>query len=371
VWTSDTIGEYRFEVCDVTNHRRYNFVGGLKKPYIMAWLDEKDNFNHIQIRLESENRKRRISEPVSKRTLQKFISDWKFVVNANYHPEFFYKLPWREAGLNYENLPKLQKVNDQNIDAILDKLILEEDPFYPEPDIQDDDFVTRFKQQKKQARLRFNACVKCQKISRDKENEFFTGLESVLQTPHIEQKWLVIIALHFYMRNQIKDTEAFYDFVFNNLLSKYYLIRKETFEMIRTHILVQPESAFIIVEKLLNEKDINLKMYGISLLQYFARFIGSVTTDVLYLRHPYPIKVNKSFAERLFPLYDIAFEIQESIISHFQKMKRYKNLALHPQDTFDYFYNSKEPAFEKAYNMNLLLRPLYRLKKPFEKYEHK
>ncbi|NHJ47907.1 MAG: hypothetical protein FK733_08975 [Asgard group archaeon] len=371
VWTSDTPGEYRVEVCDATNHRRFSFIGGLKKPYMMAWLDEKTNFKHIRIRLENENRKRKVTEPISKRTLQKFMSDWEFVVNANYHPEFFFVLSWREAGLNYENLPKLQKVNDYSINTILDNLVLEEDPFYPEPLFEDDDFEIRFKKQKEEAKIRYDACINCQKISRDKENEFYTGLESLLQTPHIEQKWLVVIALHYYLRNQINDTEAFYDFVYNGLLNNYYLIRKETFEMLKTHILVQPESAFIIIEKLLNEKNINLKLFGISLLQDYSRFMNGIVSKDLYLRNPYPVKLNKSIAERLIPLYNLSFEIQDSVISHFQKMKQYKNLSTYDDEQFDYFYNADEPAHEKVNNLNLLLRPLTKLKEPFVKYEHK
>jgi hypothetical protein len=369
VWTSDYIGEYRVEVCDATNHRRFRFIGGLKKPFVMAWLDGKNEFGNIKTRLEFQNKQ--VSEAVSKRTLGKFISDWQFVVDANYHPEFFFILPWRDAGLSYENLPKLKNISDQNLDDILTKLTLEDDPFYPEPLWGYDDFEAQFKEQKKEAKKRYDACLNCQKISREKENEFYTGLESVLQTPHIEQKWLVVIALHFYLRNQINDTEAFYDFVYNSLLNKYYLIRKETFEMMKTHVLVQPESAFIIIEKLINEKDINLKLYGIELLQYFARFMNSVSNKDLYLRHPYPIKLNKSYAKQLFPLYDLSFDIQESIINHFQKMKRYKNLTIYSNEQFNYFYNAKEPLHEKVFNLNLLLQPLSKLKEPFVKYEHK
>lgn len=370
VWTSDTRGEYRVEVCDAANHRRFSFIGGLKKPFIMAWLDPNNKFENIKTRLEYQNNKR-VNKPVSKRTLQKFLSDWQFIVNANYHPEFFFILPWREAGLSYENLPKLKKVMNHNLDSILTNLSIEEDPFYPEPLFEDDDFEDRFKEQKKSAKTRYDACINCQTISRKQEDDFYTGLELLLQSPHLEQKWLTVVALHFYLRNQINETDALYDFVFNNLHNRYYLIRKETIEMLKTHILVQPESALFIIENLLTEKNISLKLYGISLLQDFSRFMNSAEDKELYLRNPYPIKLNKNYADELIPLYDEAFEIQETVINHFQKMKQFKEVTTYTKGQFDYFYNDDEPTHKKVCNFNLLLRGLYRLKGPFAKYEHK
>ena len=371
VWTSDTAGELRVDVCNAANHRRFSFYGGLQRPYMMAWMDAKNDLKNIRLRLEVENVKNKISEPVTKKTLEKFFSDWQLIVNMNYHPEFFFSKPWKEVGLNYENLPILQKISIGNFYPIISKLTLEDDPCYPEPLLDDDDFEIRFAEQATDAKMRYDACINCQIIPRNQENEYFAELESLVQTPILEQKWLGVIALHFYLRNQIKDTNAFYDFVSNNLLNNFYLIRKETIEAMKTHILVQPESALVIIDRLLTEKDINLRLIGTSLLQDFSRFIYAIENKDLYLKNPYPLKLNTSYAEKLIPLFDIAFEIQETVLNYFQKIKQFKDNTTYTKEQFEKFYNAADPIHIKVNNLNLLLRSLSRLKEPFSNYESK
>lgn len=146
-----------------------------------------------------------VRESVEREELKAFLENWKGIVNENYYPEFFFLTPLDEIGLHYETLPKYEKIGNVSLASIIDEIKLNEDPFYPEPDISKYNFKSEFTQQIQKAKERTAACISCQSLARNYEEDLFKELKKFHTSDLLEQRWLSLVALFFYQRNQITN----------------------------------------------------------------------------------------------------------------------------------------------------------------------
>jgi len=343
-WTSDSIGEQRINVCRTAFHRYFHYYGGLKKPYPYAWLYRRNDFSAIQKRVNFENEDFWLQESDSK--LKEFFQIWEYIVNENFMPEFFLYPAQKEKGMNYENLPKLFSRKNIKLDTILSNLKLDTEPFEGENSFdENENSFDFFSREVKIIQERRNACIACQSLDRKSEIDFFDGITDLQKTPILEQHWLSLHALHFFIRKQVKNQEEFMKIIWKNLLSDYYLLRKETFEIIKTIFLVQPDLGLRILNSLLNDKNINLKLFGVQLLKQVQNFFLYLEEDKIYLENPFRIKLNKSFQMTLLPLFELAFDFQYTLFDHLERKNAYWN-------EMNYF--SKEKVLEKTTKSNSL-----------------
>ena len=366
VWTSDEIGKHRFDICQNANHRYFHFYGGLKKPYPFSWIYPKNDFHKIKERVELENEELWIQEP--EKEVQKFLQNWNYLVDEEFMPEFFFLPAHKEFGLTYENLPKYKSKSSLAFKEIFDNLTIDKDSFPNEHSLTEDtDIELSYKKELQVIAKRKDASISCQSIDRKLETDFIDQIENLLESKIIEQKWLAIQSIHYYIRGGIVNKLKFQTIFERTLLDDYYLIRKETVELLQTVILIQPDFGIDLLKNFLDKKNINIKLFAIKLLKKLYSFFNYLDGDKIYLENPYKIRLKLSHRDYLLPLYEQALDIQQSLFKHFERKNTLWN---------DMQYFEKEEVLERIsnlkprevlMNLNHALR-LHELRKPFKEF---
>lgn len=280
-WTSDNIGEERFNVCYEAQHRYFRFYGDTYDIDFFAWLYPYQEIQKISDRITKEYHAK-LSDK-SKIQLEHFLTHWEYLAQENLFPEFFLQKP-KEYGFAFEKLLKKKKEEECNLLEIFNSLTLELDPLQTEPTEADqEDLEEIFNHLSNRAAERYNCCVNCQLLDRSHEKEFFKQLTGLQKTTILEQKWLALIALHYYQVTGITDTQLYIDFVKRNLLDNLYLIRKECYEVIKSTIFFNPKVVLALLDDLLEETNPNALLYSIAILKDFSYFLREVLIESSYI----------------------------------------------------------------------------------------
>ncbi|HUT82780.1 MAG TPA: hypothetical protein VMZ29_16410 [Candidatus Bathyarchaeia archaeon] len=314
-WSSDSIGESRFNVCQEAKHKMFRFYGGTNKPYHFAWIYPFDEIEVIKNRIKKELTEN--PDFVDYNEYEYFIKNWQYLVKEGFYPEHFIRTPKKafedvilKKTLRLENYP-LEKINEL--------LTLEKEPYFSEPDYGDKNFIKIFQKQETEAKSRSKAIDNCKNIDRKYEEDFFDVVKSYLESPIQEQKWLGIKALTNYAITGIEDQERFYKIIYSCLKDKKYLIRTEIAELMYNYSFYYPNQAVNLIGKLFNTSEVNLMLYGIL---FTKRFHSLLETETNYLDHSEKkITFGKENYELLIPLFERALNYQNIFLESLLEKK--------------------------------------------------
>ncbi len=146
------------------------------------------------------------------------------------------------------------------------------------------------------------------------------------KTTILEQKWLALIALHYYQITGINNTQLYIDFVKRNLFDNLYLIRKECYEVIRSTIFFNPKVVLALLDDLLEETNPNALLYCIAILKDFSFSLTEVLTGSAYVNlgdfnknH----RLKNSFYSQLITRFQCALKKQEEFKSNLLRKKSF------------------------------------------------
>ena len=251
--TGDSDGEERLDVCKAAGHRVLFFHGRYDRAHHFAWLYPKQDFNEIESSVSEQYKYR--TNPGGKPEL--FLKTWKLLVDEGFNPEWFLPTPGLRIHsiLDFNDF-KRKESNTISLDTIRDFLTISENPYSND----------NYKEQREYAISRHRACIESMNINRTEESEFAKFLNELSSSPILEQRWLSLMSMRYYLFNRLSDFSNFDEWIIQNLIASEYLIRDEARDMLQILILKEPEIALNFTANLIESRIFNQVMTGMDLL---------------------------------------------------------------------------------------------------------
>ena len=246
-------GEERLDVCKAAGHRVLFFHGAYNRAHHLAWLYPMQNFREIESSVTDQYNS--MSNPSGKPEL--FLQIWRFLVDNGFNPEWFLPTPGLRIHsiLDFNDFIRRES-NSISLESISDFLTISENPYSTD----------NFKQQMEYAISRHRACIESMNINRKDESEFAKFLKELSNSSILEQRWLSLLSMRYYLFNGVVNFSNFDDWIIKNLFASEYLIREEARDMIQILILKEPEIALNFTTSLIESGIFNHMMTGMDML---------------------------------------------------------------------------------------------------------
>ncbi len=357
-WTSDILGESRFDICQNANHKMFRFYGGTNKSYHFAWIYPFDQIDVIENRLKKEIAKNPDFSEMDE--FSYFISNWKYIIKEGFYPEHFIKTPKKA----YENnlLKRTSKISSYSLEKYSELLTLEKEPYSPEPELGDKNFGEIIQKFVLEAKNRSSIIDDCKNIDRKYEEDFFNLIKDYLKSEIQEQKWLAVKALTSYAISKVKNQDKFYEIIHTCLEDKKYLIRDEIGGLMYNYSFYYPLESINLINNLIDSPNINLKLYGILFTKNFHSFFNNKESNQESTGKIFSF--NKENSNIFISLFEKALDAQNDFLQILLEKKSFwqqnKKWFLNKTDNFnDLRIDEKLVEYERLLNcFTLAFEPL-------------
>lgn len=257
-----------YPICENALHRYFSFYTRMSNPFYIVWMYPKNNFKLIHKALTEYNQK--ISEPRPVELLQRFMNEWKFIAQNGFHPEFAFYLPKPPHTMRFDqfNLKRPKKKEELSFDSIIQKITFEKEPVLDRNNLGT---------QEKEAKERTQACMYLKYLDRELEDEFFSKIVELQSSDILEQRWITLIALRYYLFGKVQNFDLFLKIIRSNLKDDYYIIRQESFDSLFSIFVTQPMDGLRLIREFLHDKDPIITRFALELLTGFNGFINKKT----------------------------------------------------------------------------------------------
>ncbi len=250
-------------ICRNSLHHWYSFYTTIRYPYFIAWMYPKSHFDFIQEAIYETNK--RVTTRIAKRQLDKFMTDWKYIINEEILPEFTFLRPRKKnVDLSQFKLRRSLLRKNPSFDNLISKIKISD-----KLTIDEDTLV----KQAKVAKDRTQACIHFRFLNRDFEEDFFKEINKMLSSDFQEQRWISLIALHFYLFGKIHNPDLLLKVIKANLFDNYYIIRQESFDLLLSLFVSNPKLGFELNRRLIRDKNPELSFLGVKLLSEFLPYV--------------------------------------------------------------------------------------------------
>ena len=303
------------KLCQSSFHFIIHKMFGFSNPLIFAFLCPKNDIKKATITVfefakELEKDQFDKEEKINYEEIDKFLKAYDDVISVGLDPErVFYipgkKLPKRTDKFRLER-PETEKL--LSFEYLLESITIKKEPYFDEGKIL---------LQKDNVKPRTQACIDFQHLSRDHEKEFLNKIIEFQASPLLEQRWIILVALRYYILGELSNEKVFYEILLNGLKDEYFFIRAETRELALIYSLLNGEIRRMLIERLINERDINLKLTGIALAIDSFRDLKNLSNN----EYPedYYIDIPQELFERELDLEEFE-KLFELVIPHIVKL---------------------------------------------------
>jgi hypothetical protein len=266
-WTSDSEGEKRVELCRAACHRMFRFYGGLDNILDMTWIYPADEVIHHKAEFIEYNNT--ASSPFSPPQLEKFYSVWENGLKLELFPEFWVPKPAKWVLYTQDAYRSFRafEYRDQPFTTLINNMTLKSPPFSDEHD---------FEVLEQEAHLRTKSAMAFHYLSRNHEKEWLNSAKKLLESPILEQQWIILRALRYYSVGKFVNEESIVELssiINKSLRNPHYLIRKEGLDLISVIALHQPKLALSMISSLVQLQDKNSAIFALRASQMFWRLM--------------------------------------------------------------------------------------------------
>jgi hypothetical protein len=186
-----------------------------------------------------------------------FLETWRSLVDEGFNPEWFLPTPGLRIHsiLDFKDF-KRRESNSISLEFIRDFLTISENPYSND----------NYEEQREYAISRHRACIESMNINRTEESEFAKLLRELSSSSILEQRWLSLISMRYYIFSGILNFRNFDEWIIQNLIANEYLIREETRDLLQVLVTTQPKIAMNFTAYLIESGNLNQVMNGLDLL---------------------------------------------------------------------------------------------------------